>query len=756
MRYRLCLALWLLLAGAAGAAPSAAASEPGERVLSGVAVRGNLRVEEGLILQKISSRAGEPYDPARVRADLAAIYALGSFEDIVVEFGDNGVLTFVVLERRALREWRTEGADNVDKEDVQKAVSLKRREILDDARVEEGARAIRDLYRDKGYYLAQVRAEVVPVDDGRNHADVVYRVSEGAKVRVKDVNLLGVRQGEEKAIRRTLSTSPAGWWSWLTSSGTFKEADLERDREVVRSYYLNRGFVDVDVKDPLVSLAADRRWLKVDIPVSEGEVHTVGKVAFSGDLDFPEELLRATAGLTQGEVFRSDDFRKAHQGLTDLYADIGYAFVEVDPGTRVDSAARTVDIDFRIHKGDLVYLGRIEVRGNTKTRDRVVRRDVRLAEGDLYNGTAIQRSRRRIENLGFFEKVNLTTHRRPGTSLLDVDVEVEEKATGAFTVGAGYSSVDRIVGMASVSQRNFLGLGYQLAFQANFGTTRETYSLTFNNPRVFDSDVYAGIDLYKSRGEYNDYTKDSLGGALKLGTALTEEWRIRGIYRLEEAQVMDVSPDASLLLRDQEGTTVTSSVTTLLNYDSRDNPWEPRRGVNAEGSVEWAGGPLQGDAFFLKYGLDASRYLPLWLRHVLTLHGRAGYIHSLQGRSIPIYERYTLGGINSLRGLKSRSIGPVDAESGDVVGGDKELLFNVEYLFPLIEEAKLRGVVFFDMGNAWEEGETYLETPMRRTAGAGVRWFSPMGPLRLEWGYVLDRKAGEGASQWEFSIGGFF
>lgn len=748
--------LVLLLAGAACAAPSAAASEPGERVLTGVAVRGNLRVEEGLILQKISSKPGEPYDPARVREDLAAIYALGSFEDIVVELGENGVLTFVVLERRALREWRTEGADNVDKEDVQKAVPLKRREILDDARVEEGARAIRDLYRDKGYYLAEVRAEVVPVDDGRNHADVVYRVTEGAKVRVKDVNLLGVRQGQEKAIRKNLATSPAGWWSWLTSSGTFKEADLERDREVVRSYYLNHGFVDVEVKDPLVSLTADRRWLKVDIPISEGEVHTVGKVTFSGDLDFPEEILRATAGLTQGAVFRSDDFRKAHQGLTDLYADIGYAFVEVDPGTRVDPAARTVDIDFQIHKGDLVYLGRIEVRGNTKTRDRVVRRDVRLAEGDLYNGTAIQKSRRRLENLGFFEKVNLTTHRRPGTSLLDVDVEVEEKATGAFTVGAGYSSVDRIVGMASVSQRNFLGMGYQLAFQANFGTTRETYSITFNNPRVFDSDVYAGIDLYKSRREYNDYTKDALGGALKLGTALTDEWRIRGIYRLEEADVKNVSPNASRLLREQEGTTVTSSVTTLLNYDSRDNPWEPRRGVNAEGSVEWAGGPLQGDASFLKYGLDASRYVPLWLRHVLTLHGRIGYVHPLEGRTVPVYERYTLGGINSLRGLKSRSVGPVDAESGDVIGGDKELLLNVEYLFPLIEEAKLRGVVFFDAGNAWEEGETYLETPMRRTAGAGVRWFSPMGPLRLEWGYVLDRKSGEGASQWEFSIGGFF
>ncbi|MDW7711941.1 MAG: outer membrane protein assembly factor BamA, partial [Deferrisomatales bacterium] len=744
MRKVLCLALGLLLAAEAAA----------ERVLTEVKVRGNLRVEEGLVLQRVSSRPGEPYDAGRVREDLASIYALGYFEDIVVELGDDGVLTFVLLERPALREWKTEGVDNLDKEDVENAVSLRRREILDDARVEEGARALRDLYREKGYYLAEVRGEIQPVDDGRNHVDVVYRVSEGSRVRIKDVDLLGVSEEQHRPLRKAMGTRAAGWWSWLSRSGTFTDTDLERDREVIRSHYLNRGFVDVEVREPLVALTPDRRWLRIDIPVSEGEPHTIGRVTFSGDLDFPEETLRKAAGLTEGDTFRSDDFRKAHQGLTDLYADIGYAFVDVDPMTQVDPEARTLDLDFAIRKGDLVYLGRIEVRGNTKSRDRVVRREARLAEGDLYNGTAIQRTRRRIENLGFFEKVNLTTHRRPGTNLLDVDIEVEEKATGAFTVGAGYSSVDRIVGMASVSQRNFLGLAYQLAAQASFGTTRESYSLTFNNPRVFDSEVYAGIDLYKSRREYTDYTKDALGGALKLGTALSEEWRIRGIYRLEEAEVKNVSPNASRFLRDQQGTTVTSSLTSLLTYDSRDNPWEPRRGVNAEGSVEWAGGPLGGDAAFLKYGLDASRYVPLWLRHVLTLHGRVGYIHALQGRTIPVYERYYLGGISSLRGFDSRSVGPVDSETGDVIGGDKELLVNFEYLFPLIEEAKLRGVVFFDAGNAWEEGQGYLDTPLRRSAGFGVRWFSPLGPLRLEWGYVLDRKSGEDASNWEFSIGG--
>lgn len=744
----LCALLLGLAAGAAGAAPR----------ITEVRVRGNLRVESGLVLQKVKIRPGDVYDPAAIREDIQAIYATGYFEDIAVELDDQGVLTFVVRERPALRDWRVEGSDAVDKEDVEKAVTLKRREILDRAQVEESARAIRDLYREKGYYLATVTSDVVPVEDGKNHVDVVYRVQEGEKVRLKRLHLMGMEKEDADDVRKFLSLSEAGWWSWLTGSGTFQEADLERDREVIRAYYLNRGFVQVDVKEPLVTLTEDRRWLNVDIPVVEGESFQVGAIRFSGDQEFPEAELRQAVGMKKGATFSSEDFRGAVDALTDLYADVGYAFVEVDPRTRLDAEARTVDLDFEIHKGPIVHIGRIEVRGNTKTRDRIVRREMRLAEGELYSGTAIKKSRRKIQNLGFFEKVNLTTHRRPGTDLVDVDIEVEEKATGAFSVGAGYSSVDKIVGMASVSQRNFLGYGYQLALQGNFGTTRETYSFTFNNPRVFDSEVYAGVDVYKSIREYSFYDKNSFGGDVKLGTALGENWRTRWTYRWEKAKVriLDTTEDISQFVMEQVGTITTSSITPSLNYDTRDDPWEPHHGAQAEWSVEWAGGLLGGDAAFLKYGFDGSKYFPLWWDHVLTLHASAGFIQPLQGRSIPIYERYYLGGINSLRGFGTRDVGPEDPETGEVIGGDKELLFNVEYLFPLVPEAKVRGVLFFDAGNAWDVGQAYLETSLRRSAGAGVRWFSPMGPLRLEWGYVLDRKEGEDSSQWEFSIGGFF
>lgn len=728
----------------------------GAVTLSDVRVRGNLRVESGLILQQVNSRAGESYAVDTVRADIRAIYQLGYFEDIEVELEEGGVLTFLVLERPALRDWRAEGVDQLEKEDVDKAVPLKKREILDQARVAEGARGIRQLFRDKGFFLARVDHEVVPVEGGKNQVEVVYRAEPGEKVRIKQFNLIGIDSVEIDGLRGVLATGEAGAWSWLTGSGKFKEADLERDREVIRAFYLNQGYIDVEVLEPLVTLTKDREWIKIDIPVREGSQYRVGEVRFSGDLEYPEETLRSGAGMLPGKVFSSDDYRAAVDALTDLYGDIGYAFVEVNPRTQRHEESLLLDLDFHILKGEPVHIGRIEIRGNDKTRDRVIRREMRLDEGELYNRRLLKRSRAKINALDFFETFNLNSHRRPGTDLLDLDIEVAEKATGSFSVGAGYSSADGIIGMTTVSQKNFLGLGYQLSLAANFGTTQETYSFSFNNPRVFDSNIYAGFDVYKSFREYTDYDKAAVGFALKLGTALGEDWRTRWTYRWEEADVKNPDDDASQIIQDQEGITITSSITPTLTYDTRDNPWDPAAGTKLDFSVEWAGGLLLGDNEFVKNGVDFSHYRPLWFDHVFMTHAAIGYIFPLNDKEIPIYERYYLGGINSLRGYDTRSVGPIDPDNGDTIGGDKMVQFNLEYILPLIPEAKVKGVLFFDAGNSWDEDEGYFDSKLLKSVGAGVRWFSPMGPLRLEWGYVLDRRPEDGSSQWEFSVGGYF
>ncbi len=484
----------------------------------------------------------------------------------------------------------------------------------------------------------------------------------------------------------------------------------------------------------------------------------MGKVSFSGDLEYPDETLRGSVGLPPGAAFSSDAYRAAVDSLTDLYGDIGYAFVEVNPRTQRHEDRLLLDLDFHILKGEPVHIGRIEIRGNDKTHDRVIRREMRLDEGELYNRRLLNRSRAKINALDFFETVNLNSHRRPGTDLLDIDIEVAEKATGSFSVGAGFSSADGIIGMVSVSQKNFLGLGYQLSLAANFGTSQETYSFSFNNPRVFDSNVYAGFDVYKSYREYTDYDKDAIGFALKLGTALGEDWRTRWTYRWEEADVKNIDAGASEDIQDQEGITVTSSITPTLTYDTRDNPWDPSAGTKVDLGVEWAGGVLLGDNEFIKNDVDFSHYRPLWFGHVFMTHAAVGYMFPLNDKDLPIFERYYLGGINSLRGYDTRSVGPKDpdADNDDTIGGDKMVQFNLEYIFPLIPEAKVKGVLFFDAGNAWDEGEMYFDSKLFKSVGAGVRWLSPMGPLRLEWGYVLDRRPEDAQSQWEFSVGGYF
>lgn len=726
------------------------------QVVSDLRVEGNQRVESALILQKISSEAGQSIDAKKVSHDIKEIFSLGFFKDVSAELDESDILTFKLKEKPALREWRMEGHKDAHEDDLREAVKLKSREILMDKDVNSAADAILAHYREKGFYLAKATPEIIPLENEKNQVDVVYHIDEGGEVRVKDLNLMGTKNIKNKELKKYVSTRPAGSWSWLTSSGQFKEADLERDLEVIRAYYMNQGYIEASVNEPLVTLSTDRQWLKIDIPIDEGNFFNVGEIVFSGDIEFTEKELMETAGLKTGETFKSDDFRKGIQNLETIYGDLGYAFARIDPATRINREKGVVDIDFIIAKKELAHIGRIQVKGNTKTRDRIVRREMGIAEGDLYNGTKINKSKSNIQKLGFFEMVGLNTKLRPETSLVDIEIEVEEKPTGSFTFGAGYSSVDRVMGMANVSQRNFLGYAYQLGLSANFGSTRETYNFTFNNPRIFDSSIYGGVDFYKSIRAYSDYDKDAIGSAYKVGTSLGENWRTRWIYRLEEANVKNVNEDASSLLKRQEGITVTSSLTSTLAYDSRDNPWDPQKGTSAEWSVEWAGGFLKGDSAFLKYGFDFSNYKPLWWEHVLVLHSRIGFVHSMQKREIPVFERYYLGGITSLRGFDSRSVGPVDDETGDVIGGDKELLFNIEYMFPLIKEAKVRGVVFYDAGNAWDHGEEYLRTKLRTSAGAGIRWFSPLGPLRIEWGYNLDPEPGEDSSQWEFTIGGFF
>jgi outer membrane protein insertion porin family len=414
-----------------------------------------------------------------------------------------------------------------------------------------------------------------------------------------------------------------------------------------------------------------------------------------------------------------------------------------------------VDLVFDIRQGNKVYFERVNILGNTKTRDRVIRRELRTVEGELYSLSAVKKSRDHLNYLGYFKEVNFNTKKGSADDKMVVDLQVEEAPTGSISGGVGYSSIDKLVTIFSLSQNNLFGRGQRAVAQVQLGSISRFYTLSFTEPRLFDSEVLVGGDLFNNYRDYDDYTIKRTGGLARFGLLLFEEVRQNVIYRYEKDNVANVRPGAAEIISEQPEDSTTSSIFGSLRRDTRDNRFDPTKGFDSLVSIEYAGGPLGGTNYFTRYAATQSAYFTPFSRITWGVRGRIGYIQGNEGHPIPLYERFRLGGINTLRGFKAYSVGPT-APSGEVIGGNKELLFNFEMIFPIAQEIKLKGLIFFDAGNAWDVGQAYQLDDLRTSAGVGFRWFSPMGPLRIEWGYNLNPRPGEQSSAWEFTVGATF
>jgi len=438
--------------------------------------------------------------------------------------------------------------------------------------------------------------------------------------------------------------------------------------------------------------------------------------------------------------------------LTQACNDEGYAGADVIPRTEPREATQTVDVTYIINKANLVYFNRINITGNTKTRDKVIRRQLSVVEGDLYSRTKLKDSYLALNRLRYFEEIDFQSEKGPAENLTDINIRVKEKQTGVFSIGAGYSASDHAIVTAQVSQQNLFGRGQTLSLKANIGSISQYYDISFIEPWLFDMPLWSKLNLWNYYHEYDSYNLYTKGFGATLGYPIWRPYVTAYVgYRLSLDDVRDVLDTASYYIKKQAGETTSSGVSLNITRDSTNDPIFPSIGSKNSASVEYTGGPLQGDVSYTRYGASSAWFFPLPLDTVIGLRGRIGYMEANEGKEIPIYERYVLGGINSLRGL--RDVGPKDPETGDVIGGRTMLNFNVDFIFPLIKNAGMKGVLFFDTGNTWEND--YDLGDMRRTAGVGIRWYSPIGPLRLEWGYVLDRKDDESPSRWEFTIGMF-
>jgi outer membrane protein insertion porin family len=731
----------------------------GVEQIDSIRVEGNQRVETEAILAAVESKKGESLDYDQLDKDLRAIYRMGFFKDVSIETEDGPkgkVVVFKVLEKPSIGKISFTGNNKEKDDDLLKESGIKLYAILNRSEVRQSVNRLEEYYRQKGYYNIEIeeRIEELP----RNEVALIYKIDEGKKVYIEKIEFVGNTKFDDGDLKDVMETSERGLLSWFTKSGLLDKKKLEFDLQKVTAYYHNHGYIRAKTGEAKIAYEEDK-GLSITIEVIEGEPFRVRNVGIEGDLIQPEEALLKKVEIKDEEFFNREMVREDTLALREIYADEGFAYADVSPFIKEDDANYKVDITYKISKGEKVRFERINITGNTETRDKVIRRELKVVEGEYYSGEGIRKSTENLYRLGYFDDVELQTKKGSEDNLMVLNVNVTERATGTFSIGAGYSSFDEVFGVFQVSQSNLFGRGQKLRGSVRVGSKTSEFDIRFVEPWFLDKELALGIDLYNWKVEFTEYTKDSLGGALRLGFPLGLDDYTKGRiqYMYDDADISDVEDTAATEIREMEGRNLTSSLKLGIDRDSRDRFWDTTKGSVNKVSFEYAGGPLGGDVAFNRYEAETAWYLPFWWNTVFMARGRLGYIEARpEDGKLPIYQKYRIGGINTVRGYEYGDISPRDPNTGDRIGGEKMMVYNFEFRFPLIKEQGVTGVFFFDAGNVWRERDNYDFGDLKMSAGPGVRWYSPIGPIRLEYGYVIDPGPDEPSGNFEFGIGGFF
>lgn len=735
-----------------------------DAVVREVRLQGLQRIEEDTVRMNIYQGIGVPLEPATVGGDIRRLFELGYFSDIQVTeeplSGGDVALVYSFVERPLVRNVTFSGNDEIEDEKIRDAIDVKPRTILNEPKLREIQKKIRAQYADKGYNFTQVYYDITTLPN--NEVTINFRIEENLKVYVHRINFVGNTVYDEDKLKGVIETGEYQWYSFLSSSGVFKEGTLERDAEAITNQYLNNGYIKVVVHKPKAYLSADRKWVDVTFEIEEGPQYFVGDLKFSGDLIFKEDEVRDALQTHAPLPFSRERLSNDVQAISEKYQDIGFAFVAVSPLTEIDEERKLVNLNFSVDKGELVYIDKIRIRGNTKTRDKVIRRELLINEGQLFDGTSLRGSRARVFALGFFEEVNFKTE-PSGSNKIDVIIEVKERATGTLSAGVGYNSLDRFLGIAQVSFGNLGGYGIRLNTQAEFGARRQFYTISYTDPYFLDSKWSLGGDLFNNSRSYLQYTQESIGGSVNAGYLVYLDTRVYANYRYEDISLGNFVGGGTDFFRGG----ATGSLGTSIVRNTKDHPYDTSKGYVVSAGVEWANPVFGGVNRFVKYNAQSTWfYSPFW-NLVFSTHEEVAWGYATDGGRLPFTERYFLGGITSLRGYNYRQIGPRVNIPGSsmsdffqplevVRGGNKMIALNNEMVFPIIPPAGIKGVVFFDMGNAYAEEQPFFNEPLRLGTGFGIRWFSPIGPLRFEWGFPIKKRVDERKMVFEFSIGSFF
>lgn len=730
----------------------------GVEQIESIEIEGNRRIDSDAIKAVIESQKGEGIDQDKLDKDLRAIYNMGFFTDvnIMIEDGPTGkIVIFKVAEKPSISDISFEGNKKIKDDELREEIGIKRYTILNRNEVKQSVNRIRALYEREGYFNVKIEEDIKESAD--NQVALRYRIEEGEKVYVTQIEFIGNKEFDDDDLQDLMQTKEKGFFSFITSSGKLDRAKLEYDMQRIITYYYNHGYIQAKTTDPVITFEEDQ-GIKISIEIIEGPQYNVDEVKFEGDLLFPTEELLGKIHINKEKYFNREVIRNDILVLTDLYASEGYAYADVNPYIDQDDENHLVDITYRISKRKRVRIERINIKGNNATRDYVIRREIPVIEGDYYDGAGIKKATRNLYRLGFFENVNVET--KPGSrdDLMRLDIDVKERSTGAIAFGVGYSSFDGTMGQIRVTEKNLFGRGQTLSSQVSLGQRSTQFDISFVEPWLFGKPISGGFDFYNWETEYNEYTRDSFGGGVTIGVPIKkiDEFTRGSVgYRYDDANIKDIAEGSSSIIRDMAGRNVTSSMTFALKRDSKDKPWDTSQGSLNIVSFEYAGGVLGGDVGFNRYIGESAWYFPMWKDTVIMLHGKAGYIQQRSGGKLPVYEKFRLGGINSVRGYDFASISPKDPDTGDKIGGNKMWFTNIEYRFPLVKDIGFVGLVFLDAGNVFKEEDNF-KFEARKSYGAGVRWYSPLGPMRIEYGRKIKPWEGESNGEFEFTMGGTF
>ena len=724
------------------------------QTIKSILIEGNKKISKEAIASKIQSKVGRPYSKTQVSKDVENIFKTGHFYDIEV-YNEKGVLRYVVVERPLVTEIAFEGNRKIKSDELFEILEFKQNDFLDVSKINSSLDKMIELYESKGFFLASISYEVE--SKNKEGVELVFNVSENKKVKIKKINIRGNEAISDDVLKSNMISKERTFFSFISGGGRYSEAGFERDLQVIKYLYYNEGYIQAQVKSSQVFISPNKKDLIIDIEVEEGSKHTVGQINFSGDMLFTIDEHFQEIRTGTGEAFAYDVLQNDLSRLQAMYGDLGYAFVDIIPETKVDQDSKVVDLNFAIDIGEKVYFGKFDIVGNQSTRDKVIRREMNMIEGNLYNETAKRESLANIKRLGFFEDVIFGQKvDAEDPTKVNYDIKVEERSTGTLQVGAGYGSFSGLLFNGRVEKTNLFGRGQSLSLTATLSGIEKFYTLSFTEPYLLDTKWSFGLDLYNTNYIIQDQYEDfRTGGAIRLGHPLAPYLYGFIKYSYEHTQIEPRTLFKREIFRESDAEGNVSAVTFSLDFDKRNDRWMPTDGLFTSASLKLAG--LGGDKKFSETAFNARFYQPIWKNLVI----RNNFTYSVLSpygdqEEIAFNELYRLGGVNTLRGFRWYGIGTTVKDDGgnDVVkGGTHQAYYNLELQLPLIQKTGMFGVVFYDIGMA----ENMLELDMLRSnIGIGIRWFSPMGPLRFEWGFPIDRRAGEDRSQFQFSIGAPF